>query len=337
MGTYHAGSRAVQDLVGVRERADHVGRSLGQDIKPVAAAFLELQPLLVIGAADPGTGRVWASAVTGAPGFVRATGPRQMSVNTAHLTGRRRPDRPEEPRGGARRAATAAGARPATSDARPDGGPDPLGRALSTPGTPVGTLALDPRTRRRMRLNGHLRPTATGFAVTADQVFSNCPKHIQRRNAYEALPDRTPGTPRRLTGLDGAARESIRSADTFFLATVHSGGADVSHRGGDPGFVRVTSPCELAWPDYSGNAMFLSLGNLRADRRAGLLFLDWDTGTTLQLTGEARTEFAPDGTRTVRFTLTEARWTPAALPLRWSPPEYSPANPPANVGECDVS
>ncbi|MEU7299077.1 pyridoxamine 5'-phosphate oxidase family protein [Streptomyces sp. NPDC007189] len=288
MGAYHAGSLAVQDLVGVRDRAAHVGRSLGQDIKPVAAAFLETQPLLVAGAADPGTGRVWASALTGAPGFVRATGPRQVSVLTD--TGR-------------------------------------LATALTTPGTPVGTIALDPRTRRRMRVNGRLRPTPRGFAVEADQVFSNCPKYIQRRESYETLAGRTPATPRRLAELTAEQAEFIRAADTFFLATVHPGGADASHRGGNPGFVQVASPRELTWPDYPGNAMFLSLGNLRSDPRAGLLFLDWTTGTTLQLTGEAHTEFAAGGDRSVRFTLTEALWTPAALPLRWSAPAYSPANP----------
>lgn len=290
MSVYHAGSRALQEQTGVRDRADHVGRSLGQDIKPVAAAFLEQQPLLIVGAADPGTGRVWASALTGAPGFVRATGPRRMSVD-----------------------GDAAGAFAATG--LPAGGP----RA-------VGTIALDPRTRRRMRLNGRLHPTATGFTVEADQVFANCPKHIQRRESYETV-DRTPEAPRRLTVLGEEEAHLVRSADTFFLATVHGAGADASHRGGNPGFVEVTSPRELTWPDYPGNAMFLSLGNLRTDPRAGLLFLDWDTGTTLQLTGEARTEFARDGARTVRFTLTEARYTPAALPLRWSAPEYSPANP----------
>ncbi|MEV5144154.1 pyridoxamine 5'-phosphate oxidase family protein [Streptomyces sp. NPDC052727] len=286
MSVYHAGSRAIQDQAGVRDRADHVGRSLGQDIKPVAAAFLEQQPLLIVGAADPETGRVWASALTGAPGFVRVTGPRRISVST-------------------------------TTGPHPNDGP--IG---------VGTIALDPRTRRRMRLNGRLRPTATGFTVEADQVFSNCPRHIQRWESYETV-DRTPGIPRHLTELGDEEADFIRSADTFFLATVHGAGADASHRGGNPGFVEVTSPRELTWPDYPGNAMFLSLGNLRTDPRAGLLFLDWDTGTTLQLTGEARTEFARDGARTVRFTFTEALWTPAAVPLRWSAPEYSPANPDA--------
>ncbi|MGV4981824.1 pyridoxamine 5'-phosphate oxidase family protein [Streptomyces sp. NRAIS4] len=321
MATYHEGSLAVQELMGVRDRAAHVGRSLGQDIKPVAAAFLELQPQLVVGAADPGTGRVWASALTGTPGFVRATGPRQMSVVTGagHGSGGRLSGRPEGARGTAR--AT-------TDNPHPNGGPtDPLTTALETPGTRIGTIALDPRTRRRMRLNGRLRPTPRGFAVEADQVFSNCPKYIQRRESYETLGNRTPGNPRTLTELDAQTTEFIRAADTFFLATVHPGGTDVSHRGGNPGFVRVTAPHELTWPDYPGNAMFLTLGNLRTDPRAGVLFLDWTTGTTLQLTGEAHTAFTAAGTRSVRFTLAEARWTPAALPLRWSAPEYSPANP----------
>ncbi|MFI8227534.1 pyridoxamine 5'-phosphate oxidase family protein [Streptomyces sp. NPDC085900] len=292
MDVYHEGARALQDRLGVRDTADHVGRMVGEGVKPVAAAFLELQPLLVLGAADPATGRVWASPLTGAPGFVRATDPHQMSV-----TGAVRPY-------------------------------DPLARASATPGTPVGTIAVDPRTRRRMRLNGRLRPTARGFAVTAEKVFSNCPKYIQRRHSYEVVDGRTPGRPRVGTELTDRQREFVAAADTFFLATVGPGGVEVSHRGGNPGFVRSASPRELTWRDYPGNNMFLTLGNIEADPRAGLLFLDWTTGTTLQLTGEARTVFGPDGERGVRFTAGEVVETEAALPLRWSVPEYSPANPP---------
>ncbi|WP_081236615.1 pyridoxamine 5'-phosphate oxidase family protein [Streptomyces viridosporus] len=288
---YHAGSRAVQDRVGVREAADHVGRSIGPGIKPVAAAFLERRPLLVVGAAAPETGRVWASPLAGAPGFVRATGPRQLSV-----TG---------------------GLRPA----------DPLATALATGGTHVGTLALDPCTRRRMRLNGRSRPTPRGFAVEADRVFANCPKYLQKRESYEVVADREPGESRRARRLTDAQRAFVDSADTFFVATVHEDGADAGHRGGNPGFVRAVSPTELTWRDYPGNAMFLTLGNLAVDPRAGLLFLDWTTGATLLLTGEARTEFTSGGERRVRFTLTEAVDTPRAVPLRWSAPAYSPANP----------
>ncbi|MBN0046339.1 pyridoxamine 5'-phosphate oxidase family protein [Streptomyces actuosus] len=295
MSVYRAGSRALQDRLGVREIADHVGRSVGPGIRTVAAAFLELQPLLLLGAADPETGAVWASPLAGPAGFVRATGPHRMSV--------------------------AGGVLPT----------DPLATALATDGVPVGTLALDPRTRRRMRLNGRLRPTEHGFAVEAEQVFSNCPKYIRRRRTCTRV-DRMPGTPVTSTELTGQERALVTSADTFFLATVHAHGADISHRGGDPGFLRADSPRELSWRDYPGNSMFLTLGNLAADPRAGLLVLDWRTGTTLQLTGEARTEFGPGGERTVRFTVTRAVRTPSALPLRWSPPLSPVKDPGADPG-----
>ncbi|WP_406352271.1 pyridoxamine 5'-phosphate oxidase family protein [Streptomyces sp. NBC_00658] len=288
--TYHSGSRAVQDRFGVRDVADHVGQAVGQGIRPVAAAFLEQQPMLVLGAADPASGAVWASLLTGEPGFLRATGPRQISVV-----------------GGVR-----AG--------------DPLAGALSGQDTPVGTIALDPRSRRRMRLNGRARPTPRGLAVEADQIFSNCPKYLQRRESYETV-DRPSAAARRSCELTTEQREFIESADTFFLATVHEHGADASHRGGNPGFVRADSPYELSWLDYPGNSMFLTLGNLAVDPRAGLLFLDWVSGAVLQLTGTARTEFGPDGVRTVRFTVAEILETPAASPLTWSVPENSPANP----------
>lgn len=273
----------------MRELADHVGRSIGQGIRPVAAAFLEIQPLLVIGGADP-AGAVWASPLTGDPGFVRATGPRQISV-----TGAPRAD-------------------------------DPLAPALAREGTPVGTIALDPRTRRRMRLNGRSRPTPRGLAIEADQVFSNCPKYLQKRELHEGRRPEGPGVPRHGTRLTEGQREFVAAADTFFIATVHAHGADASHRGGNPGFVRVPSPATLEWDDFPGNSMFLTLGNLADDPRAGLLFLDWTTGTSLQLTGAARTSY--DGaSRTVRFTVTGTLETPFASRWRWSGPEFSPANP----------
>ncbi len=213
-GPYHQGSRTVQDRVGVRELADHVGRSIGPGIRDVAAAFLGVQPFLVVGAADAAgpDGRLWASLLTGTPGFVRATGPHRMAVA-----------------GGV-----------------PDG--DPLAGALAAPGTAVGTIALDPRTRRRMRLNGTLEPTPRGFAVTARQVFSNCPKYLQKRQPLGPAGD-GPGIVRRGSSLTPDQQRAVRSADTFFIASTAGDGVDASHRGGNPGFVEVRSATELAWPD----------------------------------------------------------------------------------------
>ncbi|MFI8822483.1 pyridoxamine 5'-phosphate oxidase family protein [Streptomyces sp. NPDC053431] len=291
---YHPGSLTVQERAGVRHLAEHVGRSIGDGIRPVAAAFLESQPMLILGAADA-DGRVWASLLTGEPGFARATGPHGISV---------------------------AGGVPAH---------DPLSTAVTAAGTPVGTIALDPRTRRRMRLNGIARPSARGLTVDAEQVFSNCPKYLQKRELYgfaDAASRSADRAVRHGTALTLDQERFVRAADTFFVASAAADGVDASHRGGNPGFVTVASSTELSWPDYAGNAMFLTLGNLEADGRAGLLFLDWRTGTTLQLSGTARTAYDPEGARTVRFSVAQVVEAPGASPLRWSEPEYSPANPP---------
>ncbi|MFJ7268068.1 pyridoxamine 5'-phosphate oxidase family protein [Streptomyces sp. NPDC099050] len=291
MSGYHWGSLAIQERVGVREHAVHVGQSISPHIKEVAAAFLGLQPHLVVGAADAG-GRFWASLLTGAPGFVRATGPDRIAV-----------------KGGI-----------------PEG--DPLGEALATAGTRVGTISLDPRTRRRMRLGGTLEVTPGGFALAAERVFANCPKYLQKRQPVQLAAEGA-GVVRRGDALTPGQERAVRAADTFFVATsAGADGADASHRGGMPGFVEVLSPTELAWPDYAGNAMFLTLGNLVADPRAGLLFPDWESGALLQLSGRAEPEFGAGGDRRVRFRIESVVESVHPGRLLWSAPEYSPANPP---------
>jgi predicted pyridoxine 5'-phosphate oxidase superfamily flavin-nucleotide-binding protein len=131
-------------------------------------------------------------------------------------------------------------------------------------------------------------------------------------------------------------RRLVSGADTFFIASAHpEGGVDASHRGGNPGFVRFLGENALEFPDYSGNTMFNTLGNIAVNPRAGLLFLDFEGGGTLQLTGEARiiweagraVRFA-GAERVVEFLVQEAVETRGAVPLRWRFEGYSPFNPP---------
>jgi predicted pyridoxine 5'-phosphate oxidase superfamily flavin-nucleotide-binding protein len=81
----------------------------------------------------------------------------------------------------------------------------------------------------------------------------------------------------------------IESAIYFFMATADAAGRpDCSFKGGAPGFVRVTAPGELAFPDYDGNGMFKSLGNLEVNRSVGLLFIDLhERPRRLRVNGEA--------------------------------------------------
>ncbi|SHM58848.1 pyridoxamine 5'-phosphate oxidase family protein [Cryptosporangium aurantiacum] len=286
MSAWHEGELAAQRLAGEPERT---ARALRAELPPVAAAFLADQPFLVLGGTDD-AGAVWATMLTGGPGFLRAVDERTVDVL----------------------------ATPA-----PD---DPLAAVLHRP-TTVGGIAIEPSSRRRVRLNGTTAPLGNGLRLSLDQVVSNCPKYIQARD-YQRADDQPPGAARRGRSLDDAQIAAIRRADTFFLATRHpDGDTDASHRGGAPGFVEVLDENHLRWPDYLGNGMYLTFGNLQLDRRAGLLVPDWSTGTLLHLSGTADVDWDAGATRSVDFRVEAVVERPAASPLRWGAPEYSRFNP----------
>ena len=158
----------------------------------------------------------------------------------------------------------------------------------------VGLLVIDPATRRRLRLNGR----AHGDTIELSRVYGNCPKYIHARAVTFA---RGTAWSREGPALDAAHREWIRAADTFFLASRHPAeGADASHRGGPPGFVEVVDTRTLRFPDFAGNNMFNTLGNLLADARCGLLFPDFATGGTLQVSGRAEIAWGERATVTVQ-------------------------------------
>lgn len=81
---------------------------------------------------------------------------------------------------------------------------------------------------------------------------------------------------RRLEAFGEEQRALIEGSAFFFLATAHGGSVDCSFKGGPPGFVRVTGPTTLEWPDFDGNSMYRSLGNILGTPRVGLLFIRFD-------------------------------------------------------------
>lgn len=295
---YHAGELAVQERVGVQYEASRVGGSIRGVLPPAAQEFLRSQSMAFLGSVDT-AGRVWASLLSGEPGFMEALSETRIRIGATPTPG------------------------------------DPLGENIKSNGL-VGMIVLEPQTRRRMRLNGVATLASDGLQIEAEEVWGNCPKYIQRRS-YEIVPPeaRPPAESRGGRSLTPDQQEWIRRADTFYIATAHAeAGADASHRGGLPGFVQVLSSDRLRFPDYAGNNMFQTLGNLAANPRAGLIFLDHEQGNTLQLTGQARILWderlaaeVPGAQRLVEFEIDEVIETRGASPLRWSLQEYSPFNP----------
>jgi predicted pyridoxine 5'-phosphate oxidase superfamily flavin-nucleotide-binding protein len=295
---FHAGEIAVQERAGVRSSAAKIGRSVADEIPPAAAHFLAQRYTLYVGSMDA-DGRPWASELVGPPGFVVASGSRALRI----------------------------AARPAPGD--------PLDENMRHGGM-VGLLAIDFATRRRFRVNGvAVRSDDGTIEVAVTQAFGNCPKYIQRREPI-AVEER-PATPDVVRGasLSAPARDRIARADTFFLATVHpTAGADVSHRGGRPGFVHARADGTLVWPDYTGNRMFMSLGNVVVDARAGALFVDFETGDVVQVTGRATIDWDPSRTaafagaeRMIDLAVDAVVESRAASPFRWRLVEPSPVNP----------
>jgi hypothetical protein len=89
-------------------------------------------------------------------------------------------------------------------------------------------------------------------------------------------------------------RAFIERMDMFFLATADEGGKpNCSYKGGDPGFVRVLDPKTLAFPNYDGNGMYLSMGNAAVNPEVGLLFIDFERQKRMRLNGTA--EIVPVG------------------------------------------
>ncbi|MEU3986304.1 pyridoxamine 5'-phosphate oxidase family protein [Streptomyces sp. NPDC026672] len=256
---FHEGELAVQRRAGVtRDAARLTGMLAPARLGGGVARFLAERTFAALTARDASE-RLWISPLAGPPGFLHVTSPTTLDVRTAPAEG------------------------------------DPLH------GLPAhqqaGLIVVDFAARRRLRLNGTLTDVGTdGLRVDVEQAYGNCPQFIHRRDLTPVPPAAADAEPvRHGTALAPEDVELIRDSDTFLIGTTHpTRGSDASHRGGPAGFVHVEDG-GLRWPDYAGNNMFNTLGNLAVDPTAALLFSDFTTGRTLHLSGRATVEWTSPG------------------------------------------
>ena len=300
---FHPGEQAIQEKLGGRDRTEALGRRMIRDFLPEQhQQFYAQLSYFLVGTVDA-SGCPWVSIVVGEPGFISTPSDRTLQIAAQPLFGA------------------------------------PLAKHLAV-GLEIGFLGIELHTRRRNRVNGVVGAiTSDGFDVEVRQTFGNCPKYIQARQFDLQTFDPAAAKPlRTLTALGEGEQELITAADTFFIATAYlddaaglAKGVDVSHRGGKPGFVRIDGNT-LTVPDFSGNCFFNTLGNIETNPRAGLLFIDFDQGNLLYLTGRADViwDDAPEvaayegAERLLRFHLSHGIRVEGSLPLSWSAPEFSP-------------
>ncbi len=301
---FHVGERALQERLGLAERMHGVGQRVIRPFMPEQhQQFFAALHFVLVGAVDT-AGRPWASMLVGEPGFLRSPHDRQLDVAARAIPG------------------------------------DPIADGLRVD-APLGFLGIELQTRRRNRVNGRLLEVGdAGLSLAIEQTVGNCPQYIQGRDVQwvRDASDMRPRSTLQLATLDADAMRLIGRADTLFVATQAPAaageparGADVSHRGGRAGFVKIEDERTLLVPDFAGNNMFMTLGNLQLDARAGVLFIDFERGDLLSLTGRAEVVWGGDelkafdgAERAWRFHLDEAHWLRDALPLRWRFRDWSP-------------
>lgn len=299
---FHPGELAVQDRAGVLEDADFLGRRMFRPYLTEAhRQFFPMLRYVFVGSMDE-EGQLWASMLIGAPGFVHAPGPDALAIDAAVQPG------------------------------------DPLARGLRS-GAPLGLLGIQLETRRRNRVNGHVRELShRGFVLQVDQSFGNCPKYISARAPSLTPPPIAAAAPpdTETALLSERALATIATADTSFIASasareVEGGdtreGIDVSHRGGNPGFIRVergATRTRLVIADFPGNNAFNTLGNLTRYPRAGLLVPSFDSGDVLLLTCDAEVTWRGEHDRAIALEVRSGFYFSRFMPFSWGKPVPSP-------------
>jgi NAD(P)H-flavin reductase len=221
-------------------------------------------------------------------------------------------------------------------------------------GRMVAGLTIDLETRKRVKMYGRMIAGAFGLredeatdhqehvaevqlVLKIEQSLGNCPKYLNKKHivAAEARPELVSNS----IQLSQRAVELLEKSDLFFISSSQANkDMDTNHRGGPQGFVRVLSNDEsgavIVYPEYSGNRLYQTLGNLSTTPLAGLCFPDFETGDMLYVTGKTEILIGQDAAAVlprsnlaVKIKLTASRYVSNALPFRGIEGERSPYNP----------
>ncbi len=302
---FHEGELEVQERADQQADAESNSAMIADKLYAGALNFIRQQQMAILSTRDT-DGHRWASVIFGPRGFLEPSDRQSLHI------------------------AVPAAERDAS---------DPLWNNLQSDPR-FGLLVIELANRRRLRINGDAGVNDCEILLKVTESFPNCPKYITQRELKVELAEAPEAKSNVSEGTDLPTRlqEMIANADVLFLATGHAQrGNDASHRGGSPGFLEVMNKSTLRLPDYPGNGLFNSLGNVAGDPQAGVLIPDFEHGRQLQLTATAEIlwdqpdpESKTGGTnRFVEFTI--SRWMERPLParLKSSVVSYSPYNPAA--------
>ena len=301
---FHQGEQAVQVLAGEQKIAARVSRMIKPTMNGGAINFISKQPIAFVTSTDE-NGKVWISILVGEEGFIEVPDAGHIVFDLSKMRSTNQ---------------------------------DLLFKNVEI-NTQVGALFIEPISRLRFRVNVRASLQADKLKIEAKEAYGNCPKYIQRQEiSLPEIEEKNVAKTSEGTQLEEAHLTWIKQADTFYMGTQSlEGKSDASHRGGNTGFIEMLDDNTLRIPDYPGNSLFQSLGNIYEQPNTGLLFVDFENGNTLQLTGKATLEFDQQSTEDLQRTGTTGRFwrfetetwlhTEHHHQVDWAFVDFSPFNP----------
>ena len=255
---FHNGQLAVQKITGEEAIAKGRIHMIKDAIHPRSVSFIEHQILAFLGSEDS-NGALWLSLLIGERGFISIPSVQEITIDLSKVISTKE---------------------------------DIFFKNITTNPT-VGLLFHEAQRRARYRAWGIARRENDQLHFAIKMGYPSCPKHIQRE--VIELPKSTEVETTKYqkgTLLGEFEHEWIRNAHTFFITTqTKKGDIESSHRGGNPGFIEILDNGLLRVPDYLGNSIYSTLGNIYENPKAALLFVDYKKGETLQLSGIAALQF----------------------------------------------
>ena len=253
---FHKGEKRIQKLAGETKQASFHGQMIDNRIMPEALPIILYQEYIIASIADQNQS-TWSYILTGDKGFIYSPNNKTVCIDKGKVD----------------------------IDAN-----NIFWLSLENK-IQIGLLIIDFATRRRIRINGIISAIKEeNIEIKVIESYPNCSKYIQERKIIQSTPWNN-NNPNIMMGemLQDTHKNIINSADTFFIGSSNPNGQlDISHRGGNSGFVKFIDEKTLKIPDYKGNNMFNTLGNIEINADTGLVFWDFESGNMLQLNGTAK-------------------------------------------------
>jgi NAD(P)H-flavin reductase len=212
----------------------------------------------------------------------------------------------------------------------------------------MSALSIDLENRDRVKIAGRMAvgvvagEDAVGelqMLLKVEETLGNCPKYMNKKVIRAHLPE--PKLVSDTLPLSNEALNLIGKADMFFLSSLYGEAMDTNHRGGPAGFVRVVKNehgeggVVLAYPEYSGNRLYETLGNLYLNPKIGVVIPDFETSDVLYLTGTTEILIGTDAAAllphtklAIKISVTAAKFVKDGLPFGGTSGQMSPYNPP---------